>query len=96
MASFFVDAANLADTLTAYSDSDYVSCPDTRRSIGRYVTMLGYSPNLWLSRKHHTVVLPTIEAEYIALCHCMQETIFLKTLTSELGYKTTLAPSLQG
>ncbi|POM67052.1 Hypothetical protein PHPALM_17013 [Phytophthora palmivora] len=47
------------------------------------------TPISWLSRKHHTVVLSTTEAEYIALCHCMQEMIFLKLLLKELGFATT-------
>lgn len=81
--------AKLADSLTAYTDSDYANCPDTRRSVGGYVTLLGNSPISWLSRKHHTVVLSTTEAEYVALCHCMQEMIFLKLLLKELGFATT-------
>ncbi|POM80428.1 Integrase catalytic core protein [Phytophthora palmivora] len=84
-----VSPENLADRLTAYSDSDYANCPDTRRSVGGYVTMLSNSPISWLSRKHHTVVLSTTETEYIALCHCMQEMIFLKLLLKELGFATT-------
>jgi hypothetical protein len=56
--------------------------------------MLGSSPVLWLSRKHHTEVLSTTEAEYIVLCHCMQEVIFLKTLLGELGFKTTKATTI--
>ncbi|GMF66173.1 unnamed protein product [Phytophthora lilii] len=49
-----VDASNLADHLAAYTDSDYANCPDTRRSVGGYVTMIGTSPISWLSRKHHS------------------------------------------
>jgi len=79
-----VNTDNLADHLTAYTDSDYANCPDTRRSVGGYITMLGQSPISWLSRKHHTIVLSTTEAEYIALCHCMQELIFLKLLLNPL------------
>ncbi|KAG3145863.1 hypothetical protein PC128_g24126 [Phytophthora cactorum] len=35
---------NLANSLIAYSDSDYSNCPDTRRSVGGYITMLAGSP----------------------------------------------------
>jgi hypothetical protein len=79
----------LADCLNAYTDSDYSNCPDRRRSVGGYITFVGNSPISWLSRKHHTVVLSTTEAEYIALCHCMQEMMFLKSLMDELGFKTS-------
>eukprot|EP00644_Phytophthora_capsici_P018358 jgi/Phyca11/130127/e_gw1.91.26.1 len=46
------------------------------------------SPISWQSRKHHTVVLSTTEAEFIALCHCMQEAIFLNLLLVELDHKS--------
>ncbi|POM81904.1 LOW QUALITY PROTEIN: Retrovirus-related pol Polyprotein [Phytophthora palmivora] len=80
---------NLADRLTVYSDSDYANCPDTKRSVGGYVTMLSNSPISWLSRKHHTVVLSTAETEYIAMCHYTQEMIFHRLLLSELGFAIT-------
>ncbi|GMF49564.1 unnamed protein product [Phytophthora fragariaefolia] len=67
--SLDVTPENLADKLTAYSDSDYANCPDTRRSVGGYVTMLASSPISWLSRKHHTVVLSTTEADCIKICY---------------------------
>ncbi|POM78433.1 LOW QUALITY PROTEIN: Copia LTR rider [Phytophthora palmivora] len=53
---------NLDDRLTAYSDSDYANCADTRRSVGGYVTMLSNSSISWLSRKHRTVDLSRAEA----------------------------------
>ncbi len=74
--------------LSAYTDSDYANCPDTRRSVGGYISFFCNSPISWASKKHHTVVLSTTEAEYIALCHCMQEIIFLKLLLKELTFES--------
>ncbi|POM81712.1 LOW QUALITY PROTEIN: Polyprotein [Phytophthora palmivora] len=72
---------NLTDNLTAFSDSDYANCPETRRSPAAQSRALAY----------HTVILSTTEAEYIVLCHWMQEMIFLKLLPHELGFATTQA-----
>lgn len=80
--------------LTAYSDADYANCPETRRSVGGYIAYMCGSPISWQSRKHHTVVLSTTEAEYIALCHCMQEVIFLKLLLVELKHESSHAITL--
>jgi hypothetical protein len=73
--------------LSAYSDADYANCVDTRRSVGGYLTLFCNSPISWLSRKHHTVVLSTTEAKYIALRHCVQEVLFLRHLLTEMGFR---------
>eukprot|EP00644_Phytophthora_capsici_P018736 jgi/Phyca11/132268/e_gw1.147.7.1 len=75
--------------LMAFTDSDYAACQDTRRCIGGYITMFCNSPISWVSRRHHTVVLSATEAEFIALCYCMQELIYIKLLLRELGYNSS-------
>lgn len=88
--SLDVTRDNLADTLTTYSDSDYTDCPETRRSVCEYVTMLANTPISWILRKRHTVVLSTTEAAYIVLCHWIQEMIFLKLLLYEQEHVFTI------
>jgi hypothetical protein len=71
--------------LEAYVDADYAACPDTRRCVSGYVTLLRGTLVSWLAKKQPLVTLSTTEAEYVALALCIQELLYLKALFTELG-----------
>ena len=72
-------------TLQAFSDSDWASCPDSRRSVTGFVILLGQSPISWRSKKQPTVSGSSSEAEYRAMAATSSEITWLVRLVEEMG-----------
>ncbi|XP_016186328.1 uncharacterized protein LOC107628038 [Arachis ipaensis] len=71
--------------LTGFSDSDWATCPDTRRYISGYCFFLGTTLITWKSKKQVTVACSSAEAEYRALaastCEAQWIVFILQDLT---------------
>ncbi|GAA0147130.1 transmembrane signal receptor [Lithospermum erythrorhizon] len=74
-------------SLQAYSDSDWASCPTTRRSTTGYVITLDNSPISWKSKKQSTVSRSSAEVEYRAMTQAFSEVTWLVRLLADLGVK---------
>lgn len=70
--------------LHGFSDADWASDVDDRRSCTGYVFMLENCAISWASKKQPTVALSSAEAEYMALSSATQEAIWIRQLLGEL------------
>jgi len=87
------------DVLIVYSDSDYATDPDTRRSTSGYVTVLAGGAVSWMSQQR-IVALSTTEAEYVVASDATKEAIWIRRLLKSVGINekgpTEMRPDNQG
>ena len=67
-----------------YTDSDFMSDKDIRKSTSGSVFTLGGGAVVWRSVKQSSIVDSTKEAEYIAACEAAKEAVWLKKFITDL------------
>lgn len=70
--------------LQCFSDSDWASDEESRRSTTGYLFLLAGAPISWKSRLQPTVALSSAEAEYMALSSATQEAIHIRNICFDL------------
>lgn len=73
-----------SEALHAYTDADWASDIDKRRSCTGYVTRMCGGAISWSSKRQQTIALSSTEAEYMALSATAKEVLWLKQLSKEL------------
>src|SRR5450755_1321855 len=66
--------------LSAYSDTDWAGCLDTRRSTGGYLIMYGNCLFSWKSKRQSNITRSSTEAEYVQLSDTARELVSYKRL----------------
>ena len=74
-----------------YTDSDFQSDRESRKSTFGYVFTLGGGAISWRSVKQSSIVDSTMEAKYIATSEAAREAVWLKNFLLDLG----VVPSAQ-
>ncbi|CAN6677860.1 unnamed protein product [Malus baccata var. baccata] len=82
--------------ISAYSDADWASNINTRRSVTGYVVFLGSNPISWQSKKQSSVSRNSTEAEYKALANCTADVCWIRTLMRDLNQFLHAPPDVHG
>ena len=73
--------------LEGYTNADWASCTNDRRSYTGFVFILGGTAITWEAKKQRTVALSSTEAEYMALSEAAKEAMYLRRFLEKVGVK---------
>ena len=78
--------------IIGYSDADFASDEDDRKSYTGYVFLVNGGAITWSTHKQHTVTFSNMESEYMALSNAAREAIAWKQFFQELQIPSAIRP----
>jgi len=80
--------------LNAFSDADWATCKDTRRSVSSYCVYIGTSLVSWKSKKQSVASRSSTKSEYRSMAQATCEIIWLQQLLKDLHVSVTSTTKL--
>ena len=77
-----------------YSDSDYAGCKVDQKSTSGTYQFLERSLVSWSSKKQNCEALPTAKAEYVAVCACCAQLLWMRQTLQDFRCHFTKIPLL--
>ena len=72
-------------TITAFCDSDWAGCRETRMSRSGHIIYMGNGPVIWYSKKQTNTAISSCEAEYMAMTPCIQNINYVRRIVNCAG-----------
>ncbi|KAJ8554708.1 hypothetical protein ON010_g9775 [Phytophthora cinnamomi] len=72
-------------TVEAFTDADWESNIDDRRSVSGVMVRIENGPVVFKSKFQRAVALSSAEAKYMALCMCVQEVLWTHAMLKDMG-----------
>lgn len=82
-------SASFQICLNAFADANWVTCPDSRRSLTGYCVYIGKSLITWKLKKQDVVSRSSTKAEYRSMAHATCELLWLQLLLTSLNIKVS-------
>jgi hypothetical protein len=80
--------------IVGYSDSNYASNKDTRKSVSGFAIYFNGALVSWKSKAQQCVTLSSTEAEYVAMSLCVMEMEFVRQIVGSIGFEPKLPMKL--
>ncbi len=74
-----------SNCLQAFSDADFASSLDDRRSTSGVILVLNGGPVSWKSQRQKCISLSTTESEYVAATAAAKEVVWMRRLLEDIG-----------
>ncbi|GJY25044.1 hypothetical protein Tco_0399770 [Tanacetum coccineum] len=78
--------------LTAYAYADHAGCQDTRRSTSGSSQFLRDKLVSWSSKKQKSTAVSTTKAEYITMCRCCAQILWMRSQLTDYGFAFNKIP----